>query len=186
MQSVYQDVRHLGKLTQTLLEFAQASGNPGGLELQPVRVDEIILALPADINKIGPEYIVSLSFGNMPLEDDALIVFGNAELLSLAVRNIVVNACKYSADHKAVVKLDTEHHQFIISVEDKGIGIPESELKYIFQPFYRVNHTNGTGGFGLGLSLAHRIVKLHKGEITVNSQQGEGTLFHIILPAAKF
>jgi signal transduction histidine kinase len=186
MQSVYQDVRHLGKLTQTLLEFAQASGNPGGLEIQPVRVDEILLELPADINKISPEYIVSLTFGNMPLEDDALIVVGNAELLSLAVRNIAVNACKYSADHKAVVKLDTEDHQFIISVEDKGIGIPASELKYIFQPFYRVNHTSGAGGFGLGLSLAHRIVKLHKGEITVNSQPGEGTLFRIILPAAKF
>lgn len=186
MQSVYQDVRHLGKLTQTLLEFAQASGNPGGLEIQPVRIDEVLLALPADVNKLNPDYVVALGFGNMPLEDDALIVFGNTELLFLAIRNIVVNACKYSADHKAVVKLDTADRQFIISVEDKGIGIPENELKYIFQPFYRVNPAGGTGGFGLGLSLAHRIIKLHKGEITVSSRMGEGTLFRIILPAAKF
>ena len=186
MQSVYQDVRHLGKLTQTLLEFAQASGNPGGLEIQPVRIDEVLLALPADVNKLNPEYVVVLNFGNMPSEDDALIVFGNTELLFLAIRNMVVNACKYSADHKAVVKLDAADNQFIIAIEDKGIGIPANELRYIFQPFYRVDQAGGAGGFGLGLSLAHRIVKLHKGEITVSSQPGEGTLFRIILPAAKF
>lgn len=186
MQSVYQDVRHLGKLTQTLLEFAQASGNPGGLEIEPVRIDEVLLALPAEVNKINIDYVVFLSFDNMPSDDHALIVFGNTALLSMAIRNIVVNACKYSDDHKAIVKLDTEDHQFIISVEDKGIGIPDSELKYIFQPFYRVNHTGSTGGFGLGLSLAHRIVKLHKGDITVSSKPGEGTLFRIMLPAAKF
>lgn len=186
MQSVYQDVRHLGKLTQTLLEFAQASGNTGGLEIQPVRIDEVLLELPAEVNKLNPGYTVALSFGNMPSDDNALIVFGNTELLSLAIRNIVVNACKYSGDHKAIVKLDTADGRLVIAVEDKGIGIPDSELKYIFQPFYRVNHTGGAGGFGLGLSLAHRIIKLHKGEITVSSRPGEGTLFRIILPAGQF
>lgn len=186
MQSVYQDVRHLGKLTQTLLEFAQASGNPGGLEIQPVRIDEVLMALPADVNKLSPDYVVALNFGNMPSEDDALIVFGNTELLFTAIRNIVVNACKYSDDHKAIVKLDIEDQQFIITVEDKGVGIPESELKYIFQPFYRVNDAGNADGFGLGLSLAHRIIKLHKGDISVNSRPAEGTLFRIVLPAAKF
>jgi len=186
MQSVYQDVRHLGKLTQTLLEFAQASGNTGGLAIEPVRIDEIILALPADVNKFNPDYTVSLVFGDMPSEEEALIVYGNTELLFLAVRNVVVNACKYSADHKAMVRLDAADHEMVISVEDKGIGIPETELKYIFQPFYRVDHAGSTGGFGLGLSLAFRIVKLHKGAITVQSRPGEGTLFQIILPSAKF
>ncbi|NII28574.1 sensor histidine kinase [Pseudoflavitalea sp. X16] len=186
MQSVYQDVRHLGKLTQTLLEFAQASGNTGGLEIQPVRIDEVLLALPAEVNKLDPDYTVALSFGNMPSDDNALIVFGNTELLSLAIRNIVMNACKYSDDHKAIVMLDTADGRLTIAVEDKGIGIPHSELRYIFQPFYRVNHTGSTGGFGLGLSLARRIIKLHKGEITVSSRPGEGTLFRIILPAGQF
>lgn len=185
MQSVYQDVRHLGKLTQTLLEFAQASGDPGGLTIEPVRIDEILLALPAEVNKLNGEYVVVLAFGTMPLEDKALIVVGNAALLSLAISNIVVNACKYSPDHRAVVKLDAAERQFIISIEDKGIGIPENELKYIFQPFYRVN-TDNAGGFGLGLSLANRIIKLHKGTITASSTPGEGSLFSILLPAADF
>lgn len=186
MQSVYQDVRQLGKLTQTLLEFAQASGDAGGIQLQPVRIDEILLELPAEAKKSNPEYAVILSFGHMPADDNELIVFGNTELLFTAIKNIVVNGCKYSADHKAFIRLDIQKGALVILIEDKGIGIPAEALKYIFQPFYRVNNTGEHGGFGLGLSLADRIIKLHKGDIAVSSTPGEGTLFRITLPAGKF
>ncbi|WP_276482870.1 HAMP domain-containing sensor histidine kinase [Paraflavitalea pollutisoli] len=186
MGSVYQDVRHLGKLTQTLLEFAQASGDPGGISIQQVRVDEILLELPAEVNKLNPDYSASIAFGEMPPEEEALIVIGNPELLSLAVRNIVINACKYSDDHKAAIHLDAADRKLTITIADKGIGIPESAMKYIFQPFYRVDHTGPESGFGLGLSLAHRIIKIHKGDIEVQSKPGEGSVFRIVLPAAQF
>jgi two-component system, OmpR family, sensor histidine kinase ArlS len=122
----------------------------------------------------------------MPAEEEKLIVFGNAELLFTAIKNIVTNACKYSADHKAVIKLKAEQETITIAISDKGMGIPEEELKYIFQPFYRVNSTSQQAGFGLGLSLANRIIKLHKGNITVNSTPGQGTEFIITVPTAKF
>jgi signal transduction histidine kinase len=186
MESVYQDVRHLSKLTQTLLEFAQASGDPGGLNIMPVRMDEILMSLPGDIKKSNPDYLVVLSFNDMPAEEQQLIVFGNAELLSTAIRNIVSNACKYSDDHKAIIKLQAEGGTITIAISDKGMGIPEPELKYIFQPFYRVNNTAQQSGFGLGLSLAYRIIKLHKGNITVSSTPGQGTEFEITIPTAKF
>lgn len=186
MESVYQDVRHLSKLTQTLLEFAQASGDAGGLNILPVRMDEILMSLPAEIKKSNSEYLVVLSFDDMPAEEEKLIVFGNAELLFTAIKNIVTNACKYSADHKAVIKLKAEQENITIAISDKGKGIPEEELKYIFQPFYRVNSTSQQAGFGLGLSLANRIIKLHKGNITVNSTTGQGTEFVITVPTAKF
>jgi signal transduction histidine kinase len=186
MESVYQDVRHLSKLTQTLLEFAQASGDPGGLNIMPVRMDEILMSLPAEMKKSNPEYLVVLSFNDMPAEEQKLIVFGNAELLFTAIKNIVSNACKYSDDHKAIIKLQAEGETITISIIDKGMGIPEPELKYIFQPFYRVNTTAHQSGFGLGLSLANRIIKLHKGNITVSSSAGQGTEFVLILPTAKF
>jgi signal transduction histidine kinase len=186
MESVYQDVRHLSKLTQTLLEFAQASGDPGGLNILPVRMDEILMSLPAEMKKSNPDYLVILSFDDMPAEEQKLIVFGNAELLSTAIRNIVSNACKYSEDHKATIKLQAEGDTITIAIIDKGMGIPEPELKYIFQPFYRVNTTAHQSGFGLGLSLAYRIIKLHKGNITVSSTPGQGTEFVITIPTAKF
>lgn len=186
MESVYQDVRHLNKLTQTLLEFAQASGDPGGLNILPVRMDEILMSLPAEMKKIRPDYLVLLSFDDMPAEEQKLIVFGNAELLFTAIKNIVSNACKYSADHKALIKLKAEKETITIAIIDTGMGIPEQELKYIFQPFYRVNNTSKESGFGLGLSLANRIIKLHKGNIIVTSTPRQGTEFMIILPTAKF
>lgn len=186
MESVYQDVRHLSKLTQTLLEFAQASGNPGGLEIQPVRIDEILLRLPAEMKKSNHDYSVALSFDNMPPEEEKLIVYGNGDLLFTAIKNIVFNACKYSNDHKAYIRLQVNAEDVVVFVEDHGIGIPPGELKYIFQPFYRVENTAVNSGFGLGLSLAHRIIKLHKGNIEVQSEPGHGTLFALTLPTSKF
>jgi signal transduction histidine kinase len=149
-------------------------------------MDEILMSLPAEMKKSHPDYLVVLLFDDMPAEEQKLIVFGNAELLFTAIKNIVTNACKYSDDHKAVVKLKAEAGKITIAIIDSGMGIPEPELKYIFQPFYRVNNTSQESGFGLGLSLANRIIKLHKGNITVTSIPGEGTEFLIELPTAKF
>lgn len=184
MQSIYQDVRHMSQLTQTLLEFAKASGNAGGLEISPVRMDEIILALPAEAAKAGAGYTVVLRFGALPENEEQLLVFGNQALLQTAIRNIVVNACKYSDNHQAQVGLEADSEGVTITVQDTGSGIPEQELSHIFQPFYRAEGTRAAGGFGLGLSLADRFIKLHKGTISVRSGQGRGTTFTIRLPAA--
>lgn len=185
MQSIYQDVRHMSNLTQTLLEFAKASGNSGGLEISLIRMDEIILHLPAELVKINSAYSVKLQFDNLPEEEENLLVFGNETLLLTAIKNIVVNACKYSPDHQAIVHLQASEQFLYILIEDKGPGIPKEELTNIFQPFYRIEENRNTGGFGLGLSLAERIIKLHKGTIEVHSGQAKGTSFHIKLPAAR-
>jgi len=183
MKSIHQDVLHMGKLTQALLKFAKASGSPGGLEIELVRKDEVLYRLPSEMAKTNKAYSVLFEFDELPEEQNKLLVFGNEELLFTALRNIVINACKYSENQKAVVKLSI-HNEVIIAVQDQGIGIPESELNHIFQPFYRVNDDRIKEGFGLGLSLASRIIKLHKGELTVISKLGEGSQFTIRLPVA--
>lgn len=184
MKSIHQDVRYMSKLTQTLLEFAKASGSAGGLEINLIRIDEIILRLPAEIAKLNKAYTISLSFDELPAEEDNLLVFGNEELLFTAIKNIVANACKYSENHRATVKLTVKPEVIVIAVEDNGIGIPHEDLEHIFQPFFRVDENRSAGGFGLGLSLAHRIIKLHKGDIKVSSTVGKGSLFMITLPPA--
>jgi signal transduction histidine kinase len=186
MQSIYQDVQNMGKLTQTLLEFAKASGNPGGLEINLIRIDEIILRLPAEMAKVNPAFSVKIRFDELPDEEEKLLAFGNETLLLTAIKNIVVNACKYSADHAALVVLTPSEHFLLITVQDKGAGIPPEELNNIFQPFYRVGEDRTAGGFGLGLSLADRIIKLHKGSIEVSSAPDQGTTFSIRIPAAQY
>lgn len=184
MQSIYQDVRHLSKVTQTLLEFATASGTPGGLEIDLVRIDEILLRLPGDLAKIDSRYIVSLQFDELPPEEDKLLVLGNEGLLFTAIKNITTNACKYSSNHTAKIKLSITTHEINIVISDEGRGIPQEELGKIFQPFYRIDTDNSVTGFGLGLSLASRIIKLHKGDISATSVVGKGSVFTVTFPHA--
>lgn len=184
MQSVSQDVKNMSKLTQTLLEFAKASGNAGGLEITPIRIDEILLGMPAEMIKINPQFSVSLHFENLPEDQDALLVYGNELLLQLAFKNIVLNACKYSDKFHADIRLDNEHKKISVKVTNHGIGIPEAELDNIFQPFYRAENNTDKDGFGLGLSLAMRIIIIHKGTLNVDSEINKRTEFVISLPVA--
>lgn len=185
MQSVYMDVQHMNKLTQTLLEFAKASGSASGLEITLIRIDEIIMELPSAIARMNESYSVAIEFGNLPDNEENLMVYGNEPLLSTAIKNIVLNACKYSDNHKAIIQLEI-NSQIIISIINKGSGIPKEEIDKIFQPFYRaIESLTGSKGFGLGLSLADRIIKLHKGSISVESVRGYKTSFKIYLPLAN-
>ncbi len=71
-------------------------------------------------------------------------------------------------------------NELIVSVRDNGLGIPETNRNKIFQPFFTTKPTGE--GTGLGLSLSYDIIKAHGGEIKVESKEGEGTEFHILLP----
>jgi two-component system sensor histidine kinase ArlS len=185
MESIYQDVQNMTKLTQTLLEFAKASGSSQGLEIDLVRIDEIILNLPSEAARVHPSYSVKLQFDNLPEEEAHLLIFGNETLLLTAINNIVTNACKYSPSRQAVVSLGVSDHQLSVQVSDNGPGMEPEELERIFQPFYRADGQSAVPGFGLGLSLAQRIIKIHKGHITVQSRPGRGTTFTILLPSAR-
>lgn len=185
MQSVYQDVLHLNKLMQTLLEFAKASGTAMGLEISLLRIDEILLKIKSEISKIDTQYSVILEFNELPEEEEGLLIFGNEKLLFTAINNIVINACKYSTNNRAMLKLSIHNNEILITISDEGKGIEKEELEKIFQPFYRAENNLSMPGSGLGLMLASRMIKLHKGHIEVNSIINQGTTFTLILPSAK-
>ena len=73
---------------------------------------------------------------------------------------------------------------FIITIKDYGQGIPEEDLPYIFEPFYRVDKSRSkrTGGYGLGMSLCKKIIDRHQGKIQINSKVNQGTTVEILLP----
>jgi signal transduction histidine kinase len=73
----------------------------------------------------------------------------------------------------------------MIDIKDRGIGISPEDIQKIFQPFFRVDESRHTEGFGLGLALAHRIIKLHKGSLGVISEPDLGSTFTITLPIAR-
>ncbi|MDB5203775.1 MAG: histidine kinase [Ferruginibacter sp.] len=185
MASVYNDVRELNTLTQTLLQFASVSGDPGGLALSPVRIDELLARLPAELAKPGKGYIVKLNFAEVPEDESRMLVFGNEALLLTALKNLAMNACKYSEDKTAIISFEPGNDLILIRVADHGKGIPADDLPHIFTAFFRAAEAPHGTGSGLGLTLVNRIIKLHRGSIDVTSVPGKGTIFSISLPIAQ-
>lgn len=182
--SVREDVTQMRQLTKSLLEIAK-TGSQGGIELNEVRVDEVLMKAMADVKRINTDYNVDLEFGEFPEDEKDFVVFGNTELLYIAIKNLMENGCKYSTDKKSAVDLTFDHHKIFVQVVNRGSVISAEDIPQIFQPFYRGAGTSNTRGFGLGLALAQRIIALHKGTIYVVSDKVNGTRFTIELPAIK-
>jgi signal transduction histidine kinase len=182
--SVREDVTQMRQLTKSLLEIAK-TGSQGGIELNEVRVDEVLVRAMADVKKLNSEYSVDLEFGEFPEDEKDFVVFGNSELLYIALKNLIENGCKYSPDKSVAVDLSFSHHKIFIQVVNQGSVIAAEDIPQIFQPFYRGSGTGNTRGFGLGLALAQRIIALHKGTIFVLSDENSGTRFTVEMPAIK-
>lgn len=116
-----------------------------------------------------------------------LRVFGNEHLLRSAVENVVRNAVRYTKEKtKVVISTSLENGSALISIRDRGAGVPEDELSKLFKPFYRIHEARDrkTGGIGLGLAIAERAVSNHEGEIQAKNT-GDGLLVEIRLPVLK-
>jgi signal transduction histidine kinase len=96
-------------------------------------------------------------------------------------KNIIENGCKYSKDKKINVNLNFTDKKIILDFANNSDILTEDELEKIFQPFFRGSSASGKPGFGLGLSLTRRILKLHNGTLSVSSHPAQGTHFHIEL-----
>jgi len=152
---------------------------------EPQRVDVAAVAAEAvEQSRLvaesrGVEIVTSLAPG--------VRVFGDADLLTTAIRNLVANAANYSASGTRVAVIVRSQGRLVeIAVADQGQGIPESEQTRIFERFYRVDaaRSRETGGTGLGLAIVKHICANHGGEVTVWSEQGHGSTFTMRLPAA--
>lgn len=118
-----------------------------------------------------------------PSKDITLIA--DAYLLDHAIMNLIVNAAKYSSKPAHIrVILEDDEKWVSISIQDKGIGIPEADQEHVFDRFYTVNkaHSQKLGGSGLGLSIVKTIIEKHLGTISLTSELGKGTTFKIVLP----
>ena len=107
----------------------------------------------------------------------------DAKLIQRVVENLVSNAIKYSPNESHImVTTDCKEGKAILLVEDDGYGIPEYDLPLLFDPFYRSESTSDKAeGTGLGLSVTKEIVEQHGGRITVDSREGKGSTFKVIL-----
>jgi signal transduction histidine kinase len=130
--------------------------------------------------KNHPDYKVLFQTNDFPANPEKMQIMGSANLLRTSLINLMDNGCKFSPDHTVHVFLgfNKNNHLYVV-VQDHGPGISDEERQLIFEPFYRSSKTNTIKGSGIGLSLVKSIVKIHHAELTVETQEHQGTSFII-------
>ena len=113
-----------------------------------------------------------------------LMVTADVEKLERVLRNIISNALKFTENGGVLIDYGAEGNRFFIETKDTGRGIPEDELPFTFNRFYRLE-ASGIEGLGLGLAIAKELVDVMGGEISVKSRIAEGTSFRVSLPLTQ-
>ena len=183
MENALQDARRMNKLIDGLLNLAKADYQKEQIKMQDIRLDELLLDVREYVLKAHPDYTINLLFEQEDADDDRLItVTGNHYLLSIAFSNLMENNCKYSADKASFVQISYWDKWAIVRLSDAGIGMTDVEKQHLFTLFYRGEQEKQVEGHGIGMALSQKIISLHRGQIAVHSQQGEGTTFVVELP----
>lgn len=177
---ISQEAHRLQHLVDDLFELAKMEEGKIPLNLEQVSLREIVeqsvrrMELPA--KEKGLQLMVSYSG-----EPDEVIQ-GDSKRMEQIVMNLLENAVRYTEQGEIRTSLCFTPDSAIIVVEDTGIGIPEAELPYIFDRFYRVEKSRSRqyGGTGLGLSIVHRLVQLLGGNIVITSKAGAGTRCEVV------
>jgi signal transduction histidine kinase len=151
---------------------------------------------PTDVARVVHDVIESYRFQieqqgfelTMDVADDLPLVPADAEALGQALINLVNNAIKYSRETRSIrIAVRREGASVLVSVGDRGIGIPRGEQKKIFEKFYRGEDSlvHETKGSGLGLALVRHIMEAHGGQVEVESAEAKGSTFTLVLPVGK-
>ena len=181
ISNALKDAKKLVKLSNSLLDLAKANYDPSEIAFRQVRIDEILLDAQLQVQKSDPNYNIAIHFENDFEDDDQITISGNEYLLKVAFVNLFENGCKFSQNKQSKVIITLLKEKIILQFVDNGIGISEEDLKDIFKPFYRGSNKVYADGNGIGLSLTQKIILLHKGTISIASDQKSGTVFTVEL-----
>jgi len=182
LKTLLNDNQRLIQLTNGLLQLAKSENNNDSLSQVPVRIDEVLFEVQDELIHQHPEYNVHIDFEEILEDENWVTVLGNKPLLKTVFNNLFDNACKYSENKLATVKIKFNKHNCIVIISDSGIGIPKDEFEKIYQPFYRTQNASNYKGHGIGLSICKRIIDMHEGRIVVKSEVGVGSTFNVIMP----
>jgi PAS domain S-box-containing protein len=166
----------IGELLDTArLEMGEA------LDLHPEQADLVQIARHAVehlVDTAAPDQI------QLRTQQDSIVGLWDPPRLERVLTNLLTNAIKYSSEDSAIsVSLAAEDGTAVVTVSDRGIGIPANDLPFIFDRFYRgSNVPQETAGAGIGLAGVRRIVEQHGGTITAESVEGQGSTFTVRLP----
>jgi len=181
LQTVLEDAERLHKLSDGLLNIAQASSDINNIKMECIRIDELLEESKNTVQNQMSDSKMDLYFANMPANSDDLIIKGNKNLLLIAFENLFENANKFSENRNIKINLINSPESITVVISDTGIGIPDKDLSNIFQTFYRAENARSFSGSGVGLSLCQKIILLHNGKLSIQSELGKGTDVMVML-----
>ena len=182
---IEREAERLNQLIGELLTLSSLTVRRDVSHFQNVSINRICRAILPDAEYEAQQRPCTIVFE----ERHECIIRGDWELLYRAIENVVRNAIRYTApDSQVTVRLreDGTQRLVILEVEDAGPGVPEADLAHIFQPFYRVDRSrnSSTGGFGVGLAITDRSVKLHGGSIFASHASSGGACIRMTFPVS--
>jgi signal transduction histidine kinase len=169
-------VRHINGIVQQIQLGSEAGER--AMDMTPAKIDLRALVADAALGAATQDRPIVTEISDLPDH-----VWGDAGMLRQVLDNVLSNAVKYSQDADAiVVRGACEANAAILSVADRGRGIPADEIDKLFTPYYRARNSRGVHGAGIGLYVAERFVASHGGSIGIASILNEGTTVTIRLP----
>ncbi|WP_293307826.1 PAS domain-containing sensor histidine kinase [Pedobacter sp. UBA5917] len=156
----------------------------GKIQLHKIDFDlvELIQIIAEENRVILPSHFIQV------IGTDGMMVNADREKIGNVVNNLISNAAKYSKKESFIaIKCEKRKGELVVSVEDEGIGIKESNIPKLFDRFFRVESpvTQTIAGFGVGLYICAEVIERHKGKIWAESRYGEGSTFYFSLPTAE-
>ena len=171
-----EETDRLTQLIENMLESARLHSRTVKFKFQPLRLDALLRDVTTHVRAHNPGLLVNLDF------DAAPPILGDSVRLSQVFENLFGNAIKYAPGSPITIDLHEVQKRLRVSFADKGPGIPEEYLPFIFERFYRVPGERTVTGTGLGLYICKQIILAHHGKIWSESVLDQGTTFFIELP----
>jgi len=181
MGDIVSEIDRENQIITDLLALVKMDKKVQDLNIAAVNINDMVELILKRLRPIARKKDVEVVFESMR----PVVAEVDEVKMTLIMTNLVENSIKYNKDHGWVkVELDADHQFFTFKVSDSGIGIPEEALVHICERFYRVDksHSREIGGTGLGLAITKSAVLLHRGTLTVNSVEGEGSSFLVKIP----
>jgi two-component system, OmpR family, sensor histidine kinase ResE len=184
-QIIYDESLRIGRLVNELLDLARMEAGHLTLAKEEIHIKTMQEKILRKFQVIAKEQDVRLIGENFT---HAEFFIGDPDRLEQVMTNLIDNAFRHTPVKGTItVRMKEEDNGLKMEVEDTGTGIPEEDLPFVFERFYKADkaRTRGRAGTGLGLAIVQNIVDAHGGKVSVHSKVGEGTNFNVFLPLTK-
>ncbi len=180
VEKIRDAVKRMTRLMESTLTAARMEEGKISVEIMPCNIAGIIDEVCARQQEIARSHTITCTLAELPDTIQA-----DEDSLEQVLNNLLSNAVKYAPEaYQIDVSARTEDQDVVISVRDYGLGIDEDDLHRIGERFFRARSSTGIAGTGIGLNLVNKLVDMHGGKFSVESQKGEGSTFTISLPIA--